>query len=139
MGMGQTSTNHSAATTPITGKIMYPTFVGQSGATRKECWGATSTCGTWKYDREDEPGTPWTITHISTGRTLTATSLLAARRWTASGNAVEEICRQLARIVDTSGMDDGTGRTPGIPGWVDGAETRVYIASRQLAYLRVHG
>ena len=79
MGMGQNSTNRSPATTPVTGKIMYPTFVGQSGATRKECWGATSTCGAWKYDREDEPGTPWTITHIPTGRTLTATNLLAAR------------------------------------------------------------
>ena len=135
--MGNTGTTND--TTTIGSKIMRPTFVGgpDSGRTRKECWGATSTCGTWKYDREDAPGTPWTITHIPTGRTLAATSLLAARRWTGSGNAVEEICRQLIRIVDTNGMDDGTGRTPQVPGWADGANVRTYIAARQLAYLRV--
>lgn len=39
----------------------------RSGQTKPECWGAKTTDGTWGMDREDEPGTPWSVTHLPTG------------------------------------------------------------------------
>lgn len=53
---------------------------------RRELWGATSADGTWRYRRQENTGTDWTITHVPTGRTHEHySSLRQARLCTASG------------------------------------------------------
>lgn len=58
-------------------------------ANRGECWSATSTDGVWRYDREEEPGTPWYVKHLPTGRVVDRTwgRLGDARHATANGEA----------------------------------------------------
>jgi len=56
---------------------------GRSG--RPEIWSARSTDGTWTYERDESPGTPWAVTHNPTGRWDYMPSLRKARAATASG------------------------------------------------------
>lgn len=42
----------------------------RTGWTRRECWGARTTDGTWDLVRLDEPGTRWVVTHVESGRTV---------------------------------------------------------------------
>jgi hypothetical protein len=51
---------------------------------RVQVWGAKSRDGVWTYERTEEAGTPWVITHVSTGKSTYASSLPGARRSTAS-------------------------------------------------------
>lgn len=63
--------------------------------TRPECWGARTADGIWVFDREDEPGTPWTVTHLPT-RTVVCTylgSLRQCRRYVAAGWAETDLGR----------------------------------------------
>ena len=39
----------------------------RNGKSVRECWEARTTDGVWAITRQDDPGTPWTITHIPTG------------------------------------------------------------------------
>jgi len=51
---------------------------------RVQIWGARSRDGVWTYERTEERGTPWVITHTPTGKSTYASSLPSARRSTAS-------------------------------------------------------
>lgn len=55
---------------------------------RIEIWSAVSTDGTWTYERDEDTGTLWAVTHVPTGRWLYASSLPKARVSTASGSAL---------------------------------------------------
>jgi hypothetical protein len=47
---------------PVDKTRMLPT---RGGGT--QCWSAKTKDGTWAMDREDEAGTPWSVTHLPTG------------------------------------------------------------------------
>jgi hypothetical protein len=50
---------------------------------RLETWAARSTDGTWTYERTEDSGTPWVVTHVPTGGSDLFGSLPKARRFTA--------------------------------------------------------
>jgi hypothetical protein len=54
--------------TPATVTARYPAF--RSG--RVENWAARSDDGTWAYERLEQAGTPWEVTHLPTARAGTA-------------------------------------------------------------------
>jgi hypothetical protein len=60
---------------------------------RVETLAAFSADGVWGYERSDEPGTPWEVTHLPTGRVLryAATNLRQARIGTAAGWVLAEL------------------------------------------------
>lgn len=88
--------------TPVT-RSMRTTYIGgpDSGRTRKECWSATSTDGSWSYERLEDQGTTWSVTHLHTGCTCDVPyrSLNAARRATASGATLRDMRRERAEIL----------------------------------------
>jgi hypothetical protein len=47
---------------PVDKTRMLPT---RGGGT--QCWAAKTKDGTWSMAREDEAGTPWSVTHLPTG------------------------------------------------------------------------
>ena len=58
-----------------------------------QCWGARTTDGLWGFDREDMPGTPWSVTHLPTG-TVTdryVGTLDDCRAYVASGGAQADL------------------------------------------------
>jgi len=65
----------------------------RSGHTRPEVWGAKTTDGTWAFDREDEPGTPWTVTHLPTMTVVDCyvSTLTDCRAYVASGQAEADL------------------------------------------------
>ena len=38
-----------------------------TSGTRSECWGADSVDGVWHFERIEDVGTPWIVTHKPTG------------------------------------------------------------------------
>lgn len=92
-------------------KVMQRTFRRQSTSagfdpnrTRMECWGATSADGRWRFDRIEEPGTPWLIVAIDPavppgmGWVTQASSLAKAREYVARGWADTELQRRLRKM-----------------------------------------
>lgn len=73
---------------------------GSDQRTRKECWGAHSTDGVWRFDRLDDVGTPWDVTYLPDPTIYMPhgfSSLLKARRWvTRHGDAYIAQVRQAA-------------------------------------------
>lgn len=59
-----------------------------------EIWEAVSADGVWLYLRTEEAGTPWTVTHVPTGRWTLYGSLPKARRATADGSALAWLDRE---------------------------------------------
>ena len=37
------------------------------GATRQECWSATTDDGVWQFERIEDVGTPWIVIHKASG------------------------------------------------------------------------
>ena len=82
---------------PITKTVMFPAF--RTG--RLECWGAETTDGTWQFDREESPGTPWLTYHkpsVADGTwtlpVMQCGTLRACRALVASGGADQELARR---------------------------------------------
>lgn len=50
----------------------------------KQAWSATSKDGTWTYERDDTPGTPWIVTNTKKGQEAPYwfSTLKSARAWT---------------------------------------------------------
>lgn len=75
--------------TPLGTTTNRPTYVrpvtDPGGVTRPEVWEATSADGLWRYVRNDDDGTTWTIELIPTGQTMLTGRLDDARRQTAGG------------------------------------------------------
>jgi hypothetical protein len=63
--------------------------------TSPECWGARTVDGIWGFDREDEPGTPWTVTHLPAGIVVCTYlgSLMQCRRYVGAGWAEADLGR----------------------------------------------
>jgi hypothetical protein len=107
--MTNTKTSERRITFPMTKiKIIYSAPRMSSGhpgiraSRRSEIWAAISCDGVWSYERSDEPGTPWIVTHEPTRHVEYFASLPKARRWTASERAIPGIRRVLvARQLDT--------------------------------------
>lgn len=70
---------------------------------RDEIWYAESADGLWLYERVEETGTPWVVTFTPTGQEEWLGSLPAARRWTASGDALVFLRRRAQDVVDAGG------------------------------------
>lgn len=66
---------------------MTPVDLGLRGTNLRngqmEIWSAISRDGVWGYERTEENGTPWHVTHLATGRWVYARDLSSARRATA--------------------------------------------------------
>ena len=76
--------------TPVTITARFPSF--RSG--RLENWSAVSADGTWKYERLEISGTPWTVLHVLSGiESHWYGTLTAAREGTANGNALAYVER----------------------------------------------
>ena len=70
--------------TPVTITARFPSFSG-----RLENWSAVSADGTWKYERLEISGTPWSVLHVPSGiESHWYGTLAAAREGTADGNAL---------------------------------------------------
>lgn len=99
-------TRPARATTPMTPvtKTMRTTFIGDpaSGRTRRECWGAKSTDGVWQYERMEDEGTTWYVTHLPTGYCGDTPygTLASARRATRSGTALQCMIDECAEIAN---------------------------------------
>jgi hypothetical protein len=79
--------------TPVDITSRFPSF--RSG--RLETWSAKSRDGLWAYERIEDTGTPWEITHVPSGLcTDWYGTLSAARAATANGSALADIERQQA-------------------------------------------
>jgi len=80
--------------TPVTVTSSYPSF----RAGRVEAWSAVSDDGVWKYERLEEPRTPWSISHVPSGVEVGtwAGTLSEAREMTANGSALADVELQLA-------------------------------------------
>ena len=79
--------------TPADVTARFPSF--RSG--RREAWSAASRDGVWTYERIEDTGTPWDVTHIPTG--ISAGwygTLTAARAATADGSALAAVERAQA-------------------------------------------
>lgn len=66
-------------------KSMATTLRRNGQPLRRECWEATTTDGEWAFERIEEPGTPWVVSHFPrTEQAETATTwfgtLKAARQ-----------------------------------------------------------
>jgi hypothetical protein len=74
--------------TPVTVTVRFPTLRG-----RPENRAAVSNDGVWAYERTEDIGTPWLVTHQPTGTVLPCwyASLPKARRATADGSALAQI------------------------------------------------
>lgn len=90
----------AADMTPITDRVLHRSYV----TGREEVWSAVSvetapdgTDPLWTYERREEPGTPWQITHTPTGRWTLSTSLAKARRDTMNGT--------ILRILDANDVE----------------------------------
>lgn len=68
---------------------------------RMETWAVRSTDGVWTYERDEDTGTLWAVTHVPTGRWTYYPSLPKARKDTADGS--------LKRYFDITNSD-GTRR-----------------------------
>lgn len=94
-------------TTPMTPviKIKRTAFIGSpdSGRTRSECWGAKSTDDMWEYERIEDDGTSWYVTHLPTGYTCDQPygSLTSARRATHDGTATQRMIDEFAEIANS--------------------------------------
>lgn len=93
----------STPMTPVT-KTMRTTFIGgpTSGRTRRECWGAKSVDGIWAYERIEDEGTNWYVTHLPTGHCGDTPygTLTAARRATRSDAALQRMIDECAEIAN---------------------------------------
>jgi hypothetical protein len=82
---------------PLAGivKTVFAPRITRTGLTRPECWGARTTDGIWAFDREDEPGTPWTVTSLPARIVVTTymPSLRACRVYVANGGAAADLER----------------------------------------------
>jgi hypothetical protein len=80
--------------TPATVTARYPSL--RTG--RLEGWSAVSDDGVWKYERLEEPRTPWSTVHVPSGIEAGswAGTLSEAREMTANGSALADIERQMA-------------------------------------------
>jgi hypothetical protein len=60
-----------------------------------QCWSAVTTDGLWGFDREDMPGTPWSVTHLPTGTVVDryVGTLDDCRAYVASGEALADLER----------------------------------------------
>jgi hypothetical protein len=60
-----------------------------------ETWGAQTKDGTWGMDREDEAGTPWSVTHLPTGIVVDryVGTLTDCRAYVANGGAQADLAR----------------------------------------------
>lgn len=63
---------------------------------RLEVWSAVTADGLWLFERTEDTGTPWRITHLPTRGWLLAESLPRAREQVASGWAWSEVARKIA-------------------------------------------
>jgi hypothetical protein len=71
-----------------------------------QTWSVHSTDGLWSYYRLDGvPGTPWEVVYNPTGQNTLLGSEQAARRWTASNEAVPYFIQQARDIIDREGID----------------------------------
>lgn len=84
---------------PVRKTVMMPAF--RTG--RLECWGAETTNGTWSFEREESPGTPWLMYHkpsVADGTwtlpVMLCGTLRACRALVASGGAGEQLARRIA-------------------------------------------
>lgn len=76
--------------TPVDVTRRSPAF--RSG--RVETWAAVSSDGTWKYERLEIAGTPWSVVHVPTGvEGDWYSTLTAAREATADGTALAAVER----------------------------------------------
>lgn len=100
-----------------------------------QVWSAASDDGVWLYVRVEDGGTPWEITHLPTGATLGAGTLLDGRRRTADAGTLEAIREQAARVVARGG-GDGAVRF-GAPGRPAPVEPAAAIAQRLGKAMRV--
>jgi len=79
--------------TPVDVTARFPSF--RSG--RLENWAADSRDGVWKYERIEDTNTLWAVIDAASGEELRwHGTLTAAREYTASGAAAEDLARILA-------------------------------------------
>lgn len=77
--------------------------ITRSGLTRPECWGAETIDGSWDFEREESPGTPWLVYHkpsVADGSltfpVISLGTLRDCRAFVASGTAEQELARRKA-------------------------------------------
>jgi hypothetical protein len=112
-------------------------FVGgpDSGRTRREQESAVSRDGVWTYQRVDEPGTPWLVTHVPTGMVEVFGSLRRARAFTAQ-RPVEWLRRRCQGVIQAGGRTVGLVLPADQVENPDQCAARVAEARRRLAILR---
>jgi hypothetical protein len=78
----------AAVLAPVDKTRMLPTRGGGV-----QCWSAKTKDGTWGMDREDEAGTPWSVTHLPTGIVVDryVSTLTDCRAYVASGQAEADL------------------------------------------------
>lgn len=85
---------------PVVKTMFAPRFIhGGRALTGKECWAAKSEDGVWYFERLEQAGTPWEVTHVPSlqkddGRTLRWFGTLdQARLYVGSGEAAADVER----------------------------------------------
>ena len=73
---------------PVEKTLFLPTRGGG-----RQCWAARTTDKDWGMNREDEAGTPWSVTHLPTGIVVDryVPSLTDCRAYVASGQALADL------------------------------------------------
>lgn len=71
--------------------------ITRSGLTSQECWGAETEDGTWRFVREDSPGTPWLVYHRSHPTPVSILgSLKKCERYVEAGHADFDLAQRVA-------------------------------------------
>lgn len=94
-----------------------------------QIWKAESADGCWSYVRTEEPTTPWVVIYLPTGQTTQFGSLPAARAWTASPSALQQLRATAGDVIRWGGA---TG-TIAIGAWAGGHTRRVAEDARAAA------
>lgn len=112
---GTTTTPWTAGAMNITSlapiiKTMRTTYIGgpDSGRTRNECWEARSTDGTWGFERIEDVGTSWRVTHLPSGYTCDTPyhSLTSARRAVQRGLTLRSMVKDCQETIRDSRLPE---------------------------------
>lgn len=72
-----------------------------------QIWQALSADGMWRYERVDDTGTPWMVTHLPTGATMSFGTLPDARRWTGDDDrALGDLHERALRVAIAHGYSE---------------------------------
>jgi hypothetical protein len=84
---------------PLGEKIMFPSRSG-----RRECWSATTADKEWFFERQEAPGTPWTVIHLPTKTIVDYCigTLTQCRAYVGSGAAAADLKRLQAEKTENA-------------------------------------